>query len=122
MGKYFVRQNENGYRFELMAPNREIILTGSVYASRNACLKALDGVRRTVSLARLEDQTVKNVEEQPNPRFVLYKDKKRRYCYRLHARNGKIVAEGGGFTSKELGLQGIESVRRNAVKSKVSES
>jgi len=120
MGKYFIRVSEECFSFELTAANKETILIGSPYASRSACLKGVESVRRIASAASLEDQTLKTVEAQANPKFELYRDK-RRYFYRLRARNGKVLAEGGGYTSKELCMQGIESVRRNAAKSKVVE-
>ena len=120
MGKYFIRTQENGIYFELTAANQQTILVGSVYASKGTCLKAVDSVRRIASAAHIEDQTLKTVEPRPNPKFELYREK-RRYYYRLRARNGIVLAEGGGFSSKELCLQGIESVRRNAPKSKTVE-
>lgn len=121
MGKYRIHSDADAFYFELIAANKETILVGSHYALKGACLKGIDSVRRNAPAAHLEDQTLKDFEVQPNPKFELYRDKKRRYCYRLCARNGKVIAEGGGYTSKELCRQGIESVRRNAVKSKIAE-
>lgn len=118
MGKFIIRTTEDGFSFSLFAANGEPVAVSDVYTNRNACLKGLESVRRNAA-AKVEDQTVRGFETLANPKYELYRDRKRQYRYRLRARNGKIIATGGGHTDKELCLQGIESVRRNAPKSRV---
>lgn len=120
MGKFIIHSSEDGYSFRLLAANRECVALSDVYASRSACLRGIESVRRNAS-AHVEDQTLRGYESLPNPKYELYKDRKRQYCYRLRARNGKLIAEGGGHGDKNLCLQGIESVRRNAAKAKIIE-
>lgn len=118
MGKFIIHTQENGCSFSLLAANGEIVAQSDVYAGRSACLRGIESVRRNAS-AKVEDQTVRGYETLPNPKYELYKDRKRLYRYRLRARNGKIIASGGGQKDKELCIQGIESVRRNAAKAKI---
>lgn len=120
MGKFIIHSSEDGYSFQLLAANRECVALSDVYASRSACLRGIESVRRNAS-AHVEDQTLRGYEPLPNPKYELYKDRKRQYHYRLRARNGKLIAEGGGHGDKNLCLQGIESVRRNAAKAKIIE-
>ncbi len=118
MGKFILRTTDGGFAFSLLAANGEPIAVSDVYTNRSACLKGLESVRRNAA-AKVEDQSVRGFETLPNPKYELYRDRKRQYHYRLRARNGKIIAAGGGHTDKELCLKGIESVRRNAPKARV---
>lgn len=120
MGKFIIHTHEQGFDFRLLAANQEVVAFSDAYTSQSACLRGIESVRRNAS-AKVEDQTVRGYEALPNPKYELYKDRKRQYRYRLRARNGKIIAEGGGHSSKELCIQGIESVRRNAAKAKIIE-
>ncbi|MDR6867226.1 uncharacterized protein YegP (UPF0339 family) [Microbacterium resistens] len=54
-------------------------------------------------------------------KFELYQDKSDDYRFRLKAGNGEIIATGQGYSSKASALNGIESVRRNAVDAEVVE-
>lgn len=120
MGKFIIHTQENGWSFRLLAANGEAVAQSDVYAGRSACLHGIESVRRNAS-AKVEDQTVRGFETLPNPKYELYKDRKRQYHYRLRARNGKVIATGGGHGDKNLCIQGIESVRRNAAKAKIIE-
>lgn len=53
--------------------------------------------------------------------FEVYQDKAGKYRFRLKASNGQIVATGEGYESKRACLNGVASVRRNAVAAKVVE-
>ncbi|MBB5786926.1 YegP family protein [Jiangella mangrovi] len=48
-------------------------------------------------------------------KFELYKDKSDQYRFRLKAGNGETIAVGEAYTSKSSALNGIDSIRRNAV-------
>ena len=120
MGKFIIRTADDSFAFSLIAANGEPVAVSDAYASRSACLKGIESVRRNAA-ARIEDQTERGFAELPNPKYELYKDRKRQYRYRLRARNGKIIAVGGGHADKELCVKGIESVRRNAPKAKIVE-
>jgi uncharacterized protein YegP (UPF0339 family) len=48
-------------------------------------------------------------------KFELYKDAAGKFRFRLKAGNGEIIAVGEAYESKTRALNGIDSVRRNAV-------
>ena len=49
----------------------------------------------------------------------MYQDKAGEYRFRLKARNGEIIAVSEGYVAKASCLNGIESVRKNAVEAEV---
>jgi uncharacterized protein YegP (UPF0339 family) len=50
-----------------------------------------------------------------NPKFQVFKSNaNNQYYYRLRARNGEIILNGEGYTSKQSCLNGIASVKLNA--------
>lgn len=48
-------------------------------------------------------------------KFELYQDKAGEYRFRLKAGNGETIAASEGYKSKASALNGIESVRKNAL-------
>jgi uncharacterized protein YegP (UPF0339 family) len=48
-------------------------------------------------------------------KFELYQDKQQKYRFRLKAGNGEIIAASEAYSGKVAALNGIDSVRRNAV-------
>ncbi|GBF40343.1 YegP family protein [Leptospira johnsonii] len=54
-------------------------------------------------------------------KFVIYKDAKGEYRFRLKAANGEIIAVSEGYTSKQACENGIESVKKNAPGASVEE-
>jgi uncharacterized protein YegP (UPF0339 family) len=53
--------------------------------------------------------------------FELYTGKDQKWRWRLKASNGKIVASGQGYTTKDSALDGIDAVKREAASSDVTE-
>ena len=47
-------------------------------------------------------------------KFEVYKGTSGDFRFRLKAANGKVVAQGQGYKTKEACLKGIESIKRNA--------
>ena len=119
MGKFVVKQTKNGFVFNLKAGNGEIIATSQTYSGEDACMNGIESVRKNAELAKLEDQTVENFETVTNPKFEVYLDKRGEYRFRLKARNGEIIATGEGYKAKASCLNGIDSIRRNALESPV---
>jgi uncharacterized protein len=120
MGKYVVRKTATGFKFDLKASNGEVIASSEVYASEGSCLQGLESVRKNAPAANLEDFTVEPVTKATNPKFELFADKAGEYRFRLKARNGQIIATSEGYVAKNSCINGIESVRKNAVDAKVS--
>lgn len=54
-------------------------------------------------------------------KFVVYKDKRGEFRWKLLADNNQIIAVGEGYTSKAGCMNGIDSVKKNASKAKVDD-
>lgn len=121
MSGFSIRQTVSGYKFDLLAANGQVILTSEVYTSRAAARKGAASVRLIAPAAPLENRTEETVQIWPNPKFELYQDKAGKYRFRLKARNGKIVGVSEGYNNKSGCLNGIESVRMNALEAQIEE-
>ena len=121
MGKFSIRTTEKGCRFVLKAGNGEIIATSQMYASMDGCVNGIASVKNNAPEAAVEDQTVEGFEKQTCPKFEVYVDKAGEFRFRLLAKNGQNIAASEGYTRKDSCLNGIESVRRNAVDADVVE-
>ena len=119
MGKFVVKPTKTGFVFNLKAGNGEVIAVSEVYTTEKACLSGVESVRKNAVDAKLEDQTVEGFQQQTNPKFEVYVDKKGEFRFRLKARNGEIIAMGEGYKAKASCLNGIDSIRRNAPEAEV---
>ncbi|MBQ6841593.1 MAG: YegP family protein [Firmicutes bacterium] len=119
MGKFVIRQVNTGIKFDLKAGNGEVIATSEVYESDKACRKGIESVAKNAPIAKLEDQTKEGFEKVTNPKFEVYTDKAGELRFRLKARNGEIIATSEGYKTRRGCLNGIDSVRRNAVDAKI---
>lgn len=54
-------------------------------------------------------------------KFVIFKDAKGEYRFRLKAANGEIIVSSEGYSSKQACENGIESVKKNAPSASVEE-
>ena len=118
---FVIRKVQTGFKFDLKAPNGEIVLTSEVYTSAAACRKGIGSAIRSVAAAGELDLTGEAGEKVPNPRFELYQDKAGRCRFRLRARNGAIVAVSEGYSNRAGCLGGITSVRKNAPEAEIVE-
>ena len=115
MGKYLVKVTATGIKFDLKATNGIVIGTSEVFTAKKTCLNSIESVKKNAPIAPIEDQTVEDFEQQKNPKFVLYTDKRGETRFKLQARNGEnILASGEGYKTKKAALNGIDSVKRNA--------
>lgn len=121
MSRFCIRRTASGYKFDLLAANGQVILTSEVYTSRAAARKGAASVRLIAPGAPLENRTEEPVQIQPNPKFELYQDKAGQFRFRLKARNGKIVGVSEGYSNRSGCLNGIESVRNNALEAQIEE-
>ena len=121
MSKFVLRQTASGIKFDLLATNGQVILCSEVYTSRAAALKSIASIRFLAPNAKLEDQTQQGWKILTNPKFEMYRDKAGQFRFRLKARNGKIVGISEGYSSKAGCLNGMESVRKNAVQAEMEE-
>ena len=121
MGKFSVKQTQAGFSFHLVADNGKIVATSQVYTTKASCLKGIESVQTNAPLSPVEDQTEKDFEPEACPKYEVYKDKADQFCFRLKAGNGAIIAASQGYKAKASCLNGIDSVRMNAVTSDVVE-
>lgn len=100
------------YNYRLKSSNNETIAVsgGTGYSSLSACKAGIESVRKNANV-HIEDQTLRKVEELPNPKYEIYLDKADKYRYRLRARNGELIAVSEeGYASKDGCKKGIESL------------
>ncbi len=121
MGKFIIRQDEAGMKFDLLAVNRETIASSDFYNSKASCLKGIASVAKNAPLAAVEDQTLKSYKKEINPKFEIYKDQKGEFRFTLKAKNGQIIVVSEGYKAKASCKNGIESVRKNAVDAEIIE-
>ena len=119
MGKFAIREKNGKYSFRLKAGNGEVIAASQMYKSLQTCKAGIRSVRNNAPAANVEDQTKEGYEVQKHPKFEVYADKAGEFRFRLKAKNGQIVAASEGYSAIKSCLNGIESVRKNAVDAKV---
>ena len=121
MGKFVIRKTATGIKFDLKAGNGEVIATSEVYSSESACRNGIASVQKNAPVAGVEDQTVEGFAAVKHPKFEVYTDKAGEFRCRLKATNGQIIAVGEGYKKKDSCLNGIESIKKNAVDAKIVE-
>ena len=121
MGKFVIKNTKTGIKFDLKATNGQIVASSQVYKSMKTCLNGTASVVKSAPIAALEDQTVEGYVKQKCPKFEVYVDKKGEYRFRLKAINGQIIAVSEGYVKIASCMNGIDSVRKNAVDAPVEE-
>ena len=123
MGKFLIRNVDNGFVFFLQDPTGKLILTSSQsYKTVQSAAKGATSVQKNASHARIEDQT-ELTGVQLNPKFEIFSDSGQTNSpvqFRLRAKNGQIIAISGAvFQSLSDCLAMIEQVRRNTAGSRI---
>lgn len=121
MGKFVIKNAKTGIKFDLKATNGQVVASSQVYKSMKTCLNGTASVVKNAPIAALEDQTVEGYAKQKCPKFEVYVDKKGEYRFRLKAINGQIIAVSEGYVKIASCMNGIDSVRKNAVDAPVEE-
>ena len=122
MGKFVVKKTNTGIKFDLKATNGEVIATSEVYESEAGCLNGIESVKKNAPVAAVEDQTKEGFEAEKHPKFEVYADKAGEFRFRLKATNGQVIAVSEGYKAHASCLNGIESVKKNAVDAEVVEA
>ncbi len=115
MGKFVIRNTNTGIKFDLKAGNGEVIATSEVYKSEAACKNGIASVQKNAPVANVENQTVEGYAVEKHPKFEVYADKAGEYRFRLKATNGQVIATSEGYKALASCMNGIESVKKNAV-------
>ena len=121
MGKFLIRKTNTGIKFDLKASNGEVIATSEVYSSPDACQKGIASVQKNAPIAAIENQTVEGLAVEKHPKFEVYTDKAGEFRFRLKALNGQIIAVSEGYKAMASCMNGIESVKKNAIDAKIIE-
>ena len=121
MGKFVIRETATGIKFDLKATNGQVIATSEVYNSAAACRNGIESVKKNAPVAAVEDQTVEGYAEQKHPKFEIYADKAGEFRFRLKATNGQVIAVSEGYTAMANCVNGVESVKKNAVDAEIVE-
>ena len=115
MGKFVIKTTNTGIKFDLKAPNGEVIATSEVYTAEVNCRKGIDSVMRNAPIAAIEDQTKEGFAVEKHPKFEVYVDKAGEYRFRLLATNGQNICHSEGYKALASCMNGIESVKKNVV-------
>ncbi|MBQ2993907.1 MAG: YegP family protein [Peptococcaceae bacterium] len=119
MGKFVIRETNTGVKFDLKAGNGEVIATSEVYTTESACKKGIASVQKNAPVANVENQTVEGYAAEKHPKFEVYTDKAGEYRFRLKATNGQVIAVSEGYKALAGCMNGIESVKKNAVDAEI---
>ena len=115
MGKFVIKETNTGVKFDLKAGNGEVIATSEVYTTEAACRKGIASVQKNAPVAAVEDQTKEGFAAEKHPKFKVYTDKAGEFRFRLKATNGQVIAVSEGYKALASCMNGIESVKKNAV-------
>jgi len=121
MGKFVIRTTNTGVKFDLKATNGQIIATSEVYTTETACRNGIESIMKNAPVAAVEDQTVDGYAVQKHPKFEIYADKAGEFRFRLKATNGQVIAVSEGYTAMASCVNGVESVKKNAVDAEIIE-
>ena len=122
MGKFVIRNTNTGIKFDLKAGNGEVIATSEVYTTEAACRNGIASVQKNAPVAAVENQTVEGYAAEKHPKFEVYADKAGEFRFRLKATNGQVIAVSEGYKAIASCLNGIESVKKNAVDADIVEA
>ena len=112
--KFVVNKTNTGYNFLLIATNGQPVGHSQVYASLKSAQAGIEAVKKASAANVIEDTTKEGFEEQSNPKFVVYTDKKGEFRFSLQARNGEKILASEGYTTLKACLNGCASVVKNA--------
>lgn len=122
-GAFDIKKSRDGrYVFNLYAANRVIVATSQIYSSSQSAITGIKSVIANAERANVEDQTLKQYQPQPYPKWEIYVDKGGQYRWRLLATNGSCILHSQGYTQKSTCKKGIESVIRTAKSAQIDKS
>ena len=120
MGTFVIKKVTMGIKYDLKATNGIIIGTSNVMTSKSVCEQNIACVKRDAPAAVIDDQTKQRFVVQENPKFLLFTDHRGETRFTLCSVNGdNILTSREGYKSKAAAINGIESVKRNAVDAEI---
>lgn len=122
-GKFEINKAKDGkYFFNLYASNKVGIATSQMYSTAQSALIGVKSVITNAPKAPIEDQTLKNWEALPYPKWELYLDNGNKYRFRLNAPNGSCVCHSQGYTTKNACKNGIDSIIRSSKNAEIEKN
>ncbi len=122
MGKFVMKTTKNGkIKFDLKASNGQIVATSQSYKAAKYARTGINSVIKNAPGAAVEDQTVEGYTREKHPKFEIYKDNAGEFRFRLKAANGQIIAVSEGYTTMKACVNGVNSVKKNAVDAPIVE-
>ena len=121
MGKFMLKKTASGFSFALVDEQGIVLATSGMYTSEDACRKGIASVQKNAPAAAVENQTAEDYKVEKHPKFEIYTDKAGEFRFRLKATNGQIIAVSEGYKAMASCMNGIESVKKNAVDAKIAE-
>lgn len=108
MAKFEVYQSgkNNEFRFRLKADNGQTILSSEGYTTKASCLNGIESVKKNSADAK---------------RFSKSTTPSNMFRFSITAANSQIIGTSQNYKSESGRDNGIESVKRNAVKAEVKE-
>ena len=82
-------------------------------------MNGIESVKKNC-IGEIEDQTVEGYAVEKHPKFEIYTDKAGEFRFRLKATNGQVIATGEGYKTHANCLNGVESVKKNAVDAEIT--
>lgn len=122
MGKYVVKSTKNGgFKFDLKATNGQVVASSQLYKAAKYARTGINSVIKNAPAAAIEDQTVEGYTREKHPKFEIYQDNAGEFRFRLKATNGQIIAVSEGYTTMKACVNGVNSVKKNAVDAPIVE-
>lgn len=108
MAKYEIYQSgkKNEFRFRLKADNGQTILSSEGYTTRASCLNGIESVKKNAGDPK---------------RFAKIKTPSNLFRFSLTAANNQIIGTSQNYKTESGRNNGIESVKRNAIKAELKD-
>ncbi len=97
-GTYIIKEEGDGFVYQLIAANKRVIATSLVYQSKDSCKEALEKFRTVVYEGS----------------FYVYKDKNAKYQFKLYNKQSRLVLAGEVYDSKQAVISVVETIKRLA--------
>jgi DNA-binding protein Alba len=110
--KFQVYKDASGkFRFRLRDDNDKIVAVGEAYEQHASCLNGIKSMQKNCN-SEIEDLTIED-RKLSNPKYQIFKDAADEFRFHLKAANGEIIAESGGYQTKEDCLKTVDVVKNS---------
>ncbi len=97
-GTYVIKEEGDGFVYQLVAANKRVIATSLVYQSKASCKEALEKFRTVVYEGS----------------FYVFKDKNDKFQFKLYNKQNRLVLAGEVYDSKQAVISVVEAIKRLA--------